>query len=68
MKGYKTIAFNVIMAGIALIHAFNTGASLPDASAVSGVVDQFSTWFDSAMVVGNVILRAITTTSVFKKE
>lgn len=68
MKGYRTLAFNAIMAIVAIVHALNTDASLPDAAAVQGVVDQFSTWFEGALVVGNLILRAVTTTPVLKKE
>jgi hypothetical protein len=68
MKGYKTLAFNGIMAIVAIMHALNNDAQLPDAAAVQGVVDNFSTWFEGALVVGNIILRAITTTPVLKKE
>jgi hypothetical protein len=68
MKGYKTLVFNGLMAIVAIVHALNTDAQLPDAAAVQGVVDQFSTWFEGALVVGNIILRAITTTPVLKKE
>lgn len=68
MKGYKTLVFNALMAIIGIVHALNADAALPGADAVQGVVDQFSTWFDSALVVGNIILRAITTTPILKKE
>lgn len=68
MKGYKTLVFNGLMAIIAIVHALNTDASLPDATAVQSAVDQFSTWFDSALVIGNIILRAVTTTPILKKE
>lgn len=68
MKGYKTLVFNGIMAIIAIVHALNTDAALPGADAVQGLVDQFSTWFDGAVLVGNIILRAVTTTPILKKE
>lgn len=68
MKGYKTIAFNSIMAIIAVVHSLNSSAELPDAAAVQTVVDHFQTLFDSALIVGNLVLRAVTTSAIFKKE
>lgn len=68
MKGYKTIAFNAIMAVVAIVHGLNNDAQLPDAAAVQGVVDSFSLWFDSALIVGNTILRVLTSSPIFKKE
>lgn len=68
MKGYKTLIFNGIMAIVAIVHTLNADATLPGADAVQGVVDQFSTWFDGAVLVGNIILRAFTTTPILKKE
>lgn len=68
MKGYKTIAFNVIMAGIAIVHSLNADATLPDAAAVQGAVDQFQLALAAVWGVGAVILRAVTTSPIFKKE
>lgn len=68
MKGYKTIAFNVLMAAIAVVHSANSDAQLPDAAAVQGAVDNFQVWFDGAVILGNLVLRAVTTSAIFKKE
>lgn len=68
MKGYKTIAFNVVMAVIAIVHSLNSDAQLPDAAAVQGAVDHFQVFFNGFLIVGNTILRAVTTSGIFKKE
>lgn len=68
LQGWKTVLFNVIMAGIAIVHSLNSEAVLPDAAAVQGVVDNFQVFFDGALIVGNVILRAVTSSPIFTKK
>jgi len=68
MKGYKTIAFNVIMAIIAAVYALNPDAEKPSPEQVQGGVDAVEAGFAAVLSVGNIILRAITTSAVFKKE
>lgn len=68
MKGYKTIIFNSIMAIIAVVYALNPDAEKPSAEQVQGSVDAVEAGFTAVLTVGNVILRAITTSPVFKKE
>ena len=58
MKGYRTIAFNLIMAAVAI-----TGANV-DPSQVEG----FVTAFFGVWTGGNLILRAITNSPIFRKE
>lgn len=68
MKGYKTIAFNVIMAVITVLALFNPGAELPTGETVSESLDAVFAAISSVTVVGNMILRAVTNSPVFKKE
>ena len=68
MKGYKTIAFNSLVAIIAIVHALNPTAELPGQDAVQSVVDNFDTFLTIFATVGNGVLRAVTTTAIFKKE
>ena len=70
MKGYKTIIFNVIMSAVMVISMWNQDAasSLPDAAQVTSLIDQAETWITAVWGVGNVILRSVTSTAIFKKE
>ena len=68
LKGYKTIAFNVIMSLVTVIALFNQGAELPDAETVRGGLDAVDTAIAAVWGIGNIILRAVTDTPVFKKE
>ena len=70
MKGYKTIVFNVIMSVIMLATMWNPDAasSLPDASQVSGLMAQAETWITVVWGIGNGLLRAVTSTAIFKSE
>jgi len=67
LKGYKTVVFNVVMAGIALVHVFNPGAELPGAEAVQGATDSFMAGVAAIWGVGGVVLRALTNSTMFKK-
>ncbi len=58
MKGWRTILFNGVMLIVGL-----TGAAVSPEQ-VSGVVEGFMIIW----TVGNVILRAITTSPIFNKE
>ena len=67
MKGYKTIVFNVLMVAIAIAHALNPDAVLPSGDAVQGATDQTVVALSALWGVGNVILRAVTNSTIFKK-
>ena len=67
MKGYKTVAFNVVMTVIALVAVFNPGAELPDAAAVQATVDLVDAGFMSLWGIVNLILRGITDSPIFNK-
>ncbi len=70
MKGFKTVIFNVIMSAVMLVSMWNqeSASSLPSAIEVSGLMDQAETWITAVWGIGNVILRAVTSTVIFKKE
>ncbi len=68
MKGWKTIVFNAIMAVIAVVYALNPDAEKPSTEQVQGAVDTAEAAWASVVVVGNAILRALTTSAIFKKE
>ncbi len=68
LKGFRTVIFNIIMGAIMVIRAFNPEAELPDEVAVQGAVDAVDAAISSVWLVGNLILRAITDSSIFKKE
>jgi hypothetical protein len=68
MKGYKTIAFNLLMAVIAVLSALNPEAELPSSEDVQSGVDAVSAAVAAVWGLGNILLRAITDTPIFKKE
>lgn len=65
MKGFKTVIFNVIMAVIMVIYAFNPDAERPSAEQVSSTIDMVLTGLAAVWAIGNVILRAISTAPIF---
>ena len=67
MKGFKTVAFNVVMTLIALVKVFNPDAELPDTVAVQASVDLVDAGFLSAWGTINLILRSLTDSPIFKK-
>ena len=70
MKGFKTIAFNVIMSAIMLTSMWNpeSASDLPDAAQVGGLMEQAEVWITAVWGIGNMWLRAVTSTVIFKKE
>ncbi len=67
MKGFKTVAFNVVMTVVALVRVFNPEAELPDPVAVQASVDLVDVGFLSAWGTINLILRGLTDSPIFKK-
>ena len=70
MKGYKTIAFNALMGVIAALGYWlpESAETLPGEAEVSQTLDMFWEAWTSIEVVGNMILRKITSTPMFKRE
>ena len=65
--GYKTVIFNVVMGGIMLVRALSPDAELPGEEAVSASIDAFEIGLTAVWGVGNLILRAITSSAIFTK-
>jgi hypothetical protein len=67
-SGYKTVVFNVIMGLIALVKALNPDAVLPGEEEVNQGIDGFLLSLGLVWGVGGVILRAITSSPIFRKK
>lgn len=67
LKGFKTVAFNLAMGGIMLVRALNPDAELPGQEAVQSAVDNLDVALTSLWAVGNLVLRAVTSTHIFDK-
>lgn len=67
-SGYKTVIFNVIMGLVALVKALNPDATLPGEEAVHQGVDSFLLGLGAIWAIGGVILRAVTSSPIFKKK
>lgn len=68
MKGYRTIIFNVIMTALMVLSVFNPEAETPSEAEVGNAIDAVEGAIAAVWGVGNVILRAITTTKIGSKE
>ena len=67
LKGFKTIAFNVIMLVVMGVRLINPEAELPDEAAVEATALSLDAGLTALWGIGNVILRAITDSPIFKK-
>jgi hypothetical protein len=68
LKGYKTAIFNAVMTVVMVLRLWNPDAELPDADTVSQGLDTIDAAIAAIWGTGNMILRAITDTPIFKKE
>jgi len=68
MKGYKTIVFNVIMAALAALRILAPESVLPSDVDVNAALDAVDAALAAVLVIGNLILRAFTSTKIGKKE
>lgn len=67
-EGYKTIAFNVLMAIILIYRAFNPSAEVPGEAEVHSFIDQLLQHWDAVVtIVGNLVLRYFTKVPIFNK-
>lgn len=67
MKGYRTVAFNIIMTALMAFALWSPGAELPDAGTIDKLLGDAEGLFTAAWALGNMVLRAITDTPMFKK-
>jgi hypothetical protein len=67
-KGYRTIIFNVAMALIVIVKAIFPDAEVPDGATVDSALAATEQVILAVTLIGNLILRAFTTTPIFKKD
>jgi hypothetical protein len=68
LKGYRTILFNVIMTVLTFVTLWNPGAEVPTGPEVTEGLIQLETALAFVWGLGNIILRAVTNTPIFRKE
>ena len=70
IKGWKTILFNIIMTVVMLISVWGGfgDAPAPTGEDIQSAIDQLDAAIAAIWGIGNLILRAITNTSIFKRE
>ena len=68
LKGFKTIAFNVVMTIVMAVRVLSPESELPDDAAVQAAVNAVDAAITAAWGIGNIILRAITDSPIFSKE
>ena len=64
MKGYRTVAFNLVMGVVMLVNQVY-GTEIGDAQ-VSATIDALDAGLTGLWAIGNVVLRAVTNTSIFR--
>lgn len=67
LKGYKTVIFNLIMLIIAALRIMSPESVLPSDVDVNQWLNGLDALLVLTITLGNMILRAITDSSVFKK-
>lgn len=67
LKGYRTVIFNVVMAALLVIRGVFPEAELPDETAVNALIDGILGSVEAITIIGNLILRAFTTTPIGQK-
>lgn len=67
VKGYKTIAFNVIVGLLLVWRAVRPADEIPSSEQVSALLDSLYASLDAILVVGNLVLRAVTNTALGRK-
>ena len=67
MKGYRTLVFNLLMTGIVILKMWYPEMELPVESDIVEGLDSVETAIAFILVIGNLFLRAITNTPIFRK-
>lgn len=68
MKGFRTVIFNIVMVIVMVIKAVYPESELPDEETVASTVDAVEVAIGMVWSTGNLILRAVTDSPIFKKE
>ena len=66
MKGYKTIIFNLVMTGLMVLKMMSPETEIPGEDEISAGIDLVDGAITFVWGIGNLFLRAITDTPVFK--
>ena len=66
LKGFKTILFNVVMTVVMCFRLWMPEAELPGEADVTAAVDALDAALTAVWGVGNLLLRAVTDSKVFK--
>lgn len=67
MKGFRTIVFNLILFLFAAIRVAYPEWVSPETGDVNAFLDKIDASFVSLLAIGNIVLRFITSTPIFKK-
>lgn len=67
IKGYKTVVFNVLVGLLLVWKAVSPESELPSQDMLSQLVDSLYGALDAILVVGNIVLRAVTDTTIGRK-
>jgi len=67
MTGYRTILFNLIMAALVAIRAMWPDAILPSEADVTAFMNAVDMILSAVLVIGNIVMRFLTSTSVGEK-
>ena len=67
LKGYRTVIFNLVMTVVMVFSLWKPGESWPGASEINSFLDSFEVAFAFLWGLGNIVLRAVTDTPIFKK-
>jgi hypothetical protein len=67
VKGYKTVVFNVLIGLVMVWKAVSPESELPTPEMLNGLLDTLYASLEAILVVGNIVLRAVTNTAVGRK-
>jgi hypothetical protein len=67
VKGYKTVVFNVLIGLVMVWKAVSPESELPTPELLNGLLDTLYASLEAILVVGNIVLRAVTNTAVGRK-
>jgi len=67
VKGYKTVVFNVLIGLVMVWKAVSPESELPTPEMLNGLLDTLYASLEAILVVGNIVLRAVTNTAIGRK-
>ena len=67
VKGYKTVVFNVLLGLVMVWKAVSPESELPTPEMLNGLLDTLYASLEAILVVGNIVLRAVTNTAIGRK-